>query len=117
MSNWYWKDGTLALGDSVPLEDSVWKDCMRAINDKLGDPNYKVVKQETLPNGRWISTVWLGLDHSYFGDPPLIFETMVFDSRESMTPLTSERYSTEIEALAGHEALKTEWERGNIEET
>jgi hypothetical protein len=117
MSSWYWRDGTLALGSAVPLDDTVWKEQMRKINEKLGDMEYKVVKQETLPDGKWISTVWLGLDHSHMGTPPLIFETMVFESRGSMKDLDQDRYSTEIEALAGHEAMKAKWESGNIEET
>ena len=68
-----------------------------------GDPAKKIVKQERLPDGRFVSTVWLGLNHQYGDGPPLIFETMVFggdgDSREC------ERYSTEAEALAGHKAM------------
>lgn len=48
----------------------------------------------------YVSTVWLGLDHSYFpGSDPLIFETMVFNG-----PLDQEmmRYSTEEQARKGH---------------
>jgi hypothetical protein len=37
----------------------------------------KRVAETTLPDGTWISTVWLGLDHAWGGGPPLIFETMV----------------------------------------
>ena len=46
-----------------------------------------------------VSTVWLGLDHSFFVGPPLIFETMVFGpgARDEQW-----RYSTEEDALAGH---------------
>lgn len=49
-----------------------------------------------------VSTVWLGIDHQYGDGPPLIFETMVFDG-----PLDQEceRYSTEEQAKAGHEAM------------
>lgn len=49
----------------------------------------------------WVSTVWLGLDHSWSGGPPLIFETMIFGG-----PLDQDyqqRYSTVEEARAGHE--------------
>ena len=35
----------------------------------LEQPGYKIVKQEALPNGYWVSTVWIGLDHQ-FGDGP-----------------------------------------------
>ena len=90
MSLWYWRDGT-------PADD------MKAIEEKLGDHDYKVVEQTTLPNGLWVSTVWLGLDHSFCREgPPLIFETMVFESKENLHDLDCERYPTEAEAIEGH---------------
>lgn len=49
-----------------------------------------------------VSTVWLGLNHSFGGGPPLIFETMSFEEGEEQE---QERYATEAEALAGHEAV------------
>lgn len=55
---------------------------------------------------RWVSTVFLGLDHSHgglFGEKfPTIFETMVF-VRGSSEDLYCERYATWADALAGHE--------------
>lgn len=47
-----------------------------------------------------VSTVWLGLDHSFGIGPPLIFETMIFEGG----PLNTEcrRYGSEAAALAGH---------------
>lgn len=71
----------------------------------LNDFNYKVIKQETLENGKWISTVWLGLDHSFDNGKLLIFETMVFSARENMKELAMERYSTEEEAIEGHKKM------------
>lgn len=49
-----------------------------------------------------VSTVFLGIDHSFGSGPPLLFETMVFGG-----PLDEEqvRYSTEAEAAAGHKAM------------
>lgn len=46
-----------------------------------------------------VSTVWLGLDHSFGFGPPLIFETMVFGG-----PLDEEmeRYSSRESAMVGH---------------
>lgn len=52
-------------------------------------------------NGYRISTVWLGLDHSFMNGKPLIFETMVFKG-DSYAELDMERYSTEQEAKEGH---------------
>lgn len=61
----------------------------------------QIVRQETLPNGYFVSTVWLGLNHQWSEGPPLIFETMVF-LPNSHSDDYCERYSTEDEALAGH---------------
>jgi hypothetical protein len=36
------------------------------------------VRQTMTPYGERLSTVFLGMDHSFFGGPPLIFETMLF---------------------------------------
>jgi hypothetical protein len=76
---------------------------------KSFDPAAKRVAETTLPNGRWVSTVWLGIDHSFGSGPPLIFETMVFPSKDDMSDLDCERYSTEREALEGHERLVAKW--------
>lgn len=47
-----------------------------------------------------VSTVWLGLDHSFVSGPPVIFETMLFGGAQDGE---CERYSTEAEAIAGHQ--------------
>lgn len=67
------------------------------------DPSVKIVKQDTVCDGQFkVSTVYLGLDHSWGDGPPLIFETMVFTDG----PLDEEcwRYSTREDALRGHAA-------------
>ena len=46
-----------------------------------------------------VSTVFLGLDHSYFTGPPILFETMVFRAGGSGE---TDRYSTWEEAEKGH---------------
>jgi hypothetical protein len=76
---------------------------------KFEDVAYKRVAETTLPDGKWISTVWLGLNYQYGAGPPLIFETMVFPGRDDMGDLDCERYSTEAEAMAGHNAMVTKW--------
>lgn len=57
-------------------------------------------------NGFWVSTVWLGLDHSFFdGGPPIIFETMIFTEGEFPGGEAfdyQERYSTLAQAKEGH---------------
>jgi hypothetical protein len=65
---------------------------------------YRIVRQTWTHSGAWISTVWMGLDHA-FGSryrAPLIFETMAFHEGED---LECDRYTTEAEAIAGHEAI------------
>lgn len=48
-----------------------------------------------------ISTVWLGTDHNYFGGPPLVFETMVFQPKGH--DIYCERYTTWKQAEEGHQ--------------
>jgi hypothetical protein len=79
-------------------------------------PDYKRVAETTLPNGVWVSTVWLGLNHSFSDDgPPIIFETMAFADANVGAELNMARYATEEEALAGHEAM-VEWAKGWVYE-
>jgi hypothetical protein len=49
-----------------------------------------------------VSTIWLGIDHNWGGGEPLIFETMVFGGSLDQE---CERYTSEAEAIAGHEAM------------
>ena len=72
---------------------------------------YKRVAETTLPNGKWVSTVWLGLDCSFGDRPPLIFETMVFPSKEQLDELDIERYATEEEAREGHTCMVEKWSK------
>jgi hypothetical protein len=63
--------------------------------------NLRIVRQETLPNGYWVSTVWMGIDHRFGEGPPLIFETMVTNPSGEWEDY-QERYSTENDAILGH---------------
>ena len=91
-------------GDEITVEQ--WA---RLIEDRV----YSTVKQDRTEKGTLVSTVWLGLDHSFsFGnDPvtPIIFETMVFSEAEARKSSWGEeyqqRYSTEKEAREGHERI------------
>ncbi len=57
-----------------------------------------------------VSTVFLGIDHSWGNGPPVLFETMVFD-REKQTgeDLDCERYCTYDEAEEGHKKMVEKW--------
>lgn len=99
------------------------------------DANHEPVKVDTLTWGRWfedfdhrnvaqtytehhhISTVFLGLDHSFGdGSPPLLYETMVFGKnvvdlktrKPSGIDQDMDRYCTWDEAVAGHERMVRE---------
>lgn len=92
---------------------------LRQWSKRFEDAAYKIVDRTEFPDGRMVSTVWLGIDHGWFSDgPPIIFETMVFGPEPS-TKVTfpsgetanfypdehCERYATEEEARAGHERI------------
>ncbi len=81
----------------------------------VGQDGYAVV-EKTLVRGRWeVSTVWIGLDHSFGHGPPLIFETMVFDQNPGgRDEHDMRRYSTEEQARAGH--AEVVWMVGQLED-
>ena len=77
-------------------------------------PENAIVEQTTLPNGRWVSTVWLGLDHGHGDGPPLIFETLVFRNSGGHSELDC---ASEEEAHAGHARMVEKWTRKKSERT
>jgi len=93
MSDMYDKEGKL-------IDLMVW-------GKLLEDSDYRIINKTRL-KGCTVSTVWLGLDHSFGGDRPLIFETMVFikDFDEDYC----ERYTTLEEARDGHERAVDRYE-------
>lgn len=80
----------------VPMPDLlVWATWLEKADRK--------VKQETI-NGYFISTVFMGLDHDFFGSEPstpVLFETMVFGGKNEI----QERYCTWEQAERGHEEI------------
>lgn len=72
----------------------------------LNDPEYKRVAWDELPAGGHLSTVWMGIDHEFFGrGPPIIFETMAFPVEQYDI---QERYATLEDARAGHARILAE---------
>jgi hypothetical protein len=50
-----------------------------------------------------VSTVFLGIDHSFHGGPPVLWETMIFDKeRNTAFDGYQKRYTSRAAALAGH---------------
>lgn len=59
------------------------------------------VAKDLLPGGERVSTVFIGMDHSFsrVPCPPVLWETMIFGGAHDEY---QERYSSREEALAGH---------------
>lgn len=102
--------------DGTPIADTLtWG---RLMEQRREDGSFRI-GDDTLPNGVWISTVWLGLDHRWGAGPPLIFESMAFGlpHREMVferemdvrDELDIARYSTLAQAQAGHAAMLAKW--------
>jgi hypothetical protein len=63
----------------------------------------RTVKETFLEDGTRISTVFLGLNHRFaMPGPPLVFETMVFNSDGDAKDCW--RYSSWDDAVAGHDS-------------
>lgn len=70
-------------------------------------PGYRFIGQTHVENIT-ISTIWVGFDLSGLGDPPLIFESMVFEVPQGddvWRSLECRRYRTLHEAQVGHTEL------------
>lgn len=71
---------------------------------------YKRVLLTELLDGGEVSTVWLGLNHSWrAGEAPLIFETMVFGGPHDQDQW---RWHTQEEAEAGHTWIVAQLDAG-----
>lgn len=63
------------------------------------NPERKAVKQEHIGN-IFISTVFLGLDHAWNSDIPVLWETMIFGGKHNQY---QDRYTSHEDALEGHQ--------------
>jgi hypothetical protein len=78
---------------------------VRVDETTLEAPNWAVVTGVSPWAKVWVSTVWLGINHRHRGQgPPLIFESMAFPD-DVMIEVDCQRYSTEQDAQAGHDAM------------
>lgn len=73
-------------------------------SDLLNIKSYQIVEQTYLLDDMLrVSTVWLGIDHSFGAEgPPIIFETIVFNAGHEELSTFTKRYSTLKEAKKGH---------------
>jgi len=76
---------------------------MTSTPDFTGDLAYLVIMKTDIDPYE-VSTVWLGINHQFQSGPPLIFETMVFGPGPEIDGCFG-RWSTELEALIGHEEI------------
>jgi hypothetical protein len=60
------------------------------------------IVQQTHLNGYFISTVFLGIDHNFLGEPPILFETMIF-KEDTNLDLYQTRCATYQQALVMHQ--------------
>lgn len=90
-------------GTTAPLADGQYP--------TMADIGNRRVAETTVAN-LWVSTVFLGLDHSYLNGPPLLFETMAFPNQKDLRELLCWRYSTKEQAEAGHAFLVAALEAG-----
>jgi hypothetical protein len=87
------------------------------------DEQYRRVGSTTVHGRWWVSTVWLGLDHSPMSQLPMTFETCIFDHPTSFSEdeVTSggvaeswvaRRYPTWNAAKRGHRAIVKQLREG-----
>lgn len=111
MSRWYILDN-----DHNPVA----ADVLVAAKWMEDNPSRKIVKQEYIDD-IFVSTVFLGLDHAWNSNVPVLWETMIFGGEHDQS--YQERYTSYEDALEGHQkalevvikSLKTK-ENGNIEQ-
>lgn len=78
----------------VPCEDAAtWGEWFETSKED------RRVAYDIFPNEVSVSTVFLGIDHSYGDGPSILFETMVFGGKHDQY---TRRYRTWKQAMAGH---------------
>lgn len=89
-------------GEPIPCEDLIeWGKWMGVMDRHVA---------LTKVYGVRISTVFLGLDHNFYGGEPILFETMVFGGKHDQY---QDRYYHRFEAVSGHNTtvamVKSQW--------
>lgn len=94
MSRYYSRDGH-------PITIDQW---VQAFNDNS-------LLHDQINDDVRVSTIYLGLDHSFGEGPPLIYETMIFGGEFDSD---CERYTTEAQAREGHAAMLAKAREGVV---
>lgn len=87
---WYILDKENKPVKSTIIQHSEWIEA---------NPERKAVKQEHICD-IFISTVFLGLDHAWNSDIPVLWETMIFGGEHDQY---QDRYTSVEDALEGHQ--------------
>jgi hypothetical protein len=66
----------------------------------FGDMDYRRVAYTELPGNRFVSTIWLGINHQFGEGRPLVFESMLMPDSDIM-----DRCTTEEAAVRMHERV------------
>lgn len=88
--------------DGNPITPWEWAHLIQAPTDQR-----RIGRDETYEH--LVSTVYLGIDHSLWGEPPLIFETMIFCQHQGECVFDDwcQRYPTLEDAQTGHRSTVT----------
>jgi len=89
--------GHYVLKDKVPVLEPDLLKWARSFEDAEA----RRVARTEFPDGTLVSTVFLGIDHQFDDGPPLLFETMIFESDSGRSDYC-ERCSTWDEAVEMH---------------
>lgn len=104
MIEWYILDGREVKPVTGYMDYHRWRESL----DPHSGPRLSLRIAVDDLNGVHVSTVFLGLDHSWGSGPPLVFETMTFDGRPAELRTCDGyqwRYSSLDDAEAGHRAV------------
>lgn len=96
-------DGNYILKDGKPVREPDTLKWAKWFEASITNGE-RIIEQTRLEPDILVSTVFLALDHSFGGDKPVLYETMIFGGEYDQH---QRRYHTEEEARAGHmEALR-----------
>jgi hypothetical protein len=106
---WYHRDGTPAKTRREGLNIAENRFSRGGVRK---NPDHGRVARTRFPNGHFLSTVFLGLDHGFlFGEKPdgyvpVLFESMYFARNHES--LAERRWRTEAEAKRGHRNIRNQ---------
>lgn len=81
-------------GDPVQATRTAWMNWIEADHEAT-----RIIDKTTISPQIWVSTVFIGFNHDFLHQKPLIFETMIFRNNHGEECW---RYSTRAEAIDGH---------------